>query len=57
MPYERALTQRELARYELARGNHLLGLALWREVRAVFTRLGMTSDLGQMDGQSSEQEQ
>ena len=45
MPYERALTQRELARYELARGNSALGQAIGREVRAVFARLGIAASL------------
>jgi tetratricopeptide (TPR) repeat protein len=48
---ERARTLRAWARYELERGNHTAGELLWREVRAVFARLGMDGDVRLMDQQ------
>jgi tetratricopeptide (TPR) repeat protein len=46
---ERARTLREWARYEIARGNRASGELLWREVRAVFARLGMDGEVRAMD--------
>ena len=45
---ERARTLREWARHELERGDAERGAALWREARAVFTRLGMERELERM---------
>jgi tetratricopeptide (TPR) repeat protein len=46
---ERAQTLRDWARYEIERGNRAGGGLLWREVRAVFTRLGMDGHVRAMD--------
>ena len=46
---ERARTLRELARYEIERGNRAGGELLWREVRAVFARLDMDGEVRAMD--------
>ena len=46
---ERARTLREWARYEIARGNRASGELLWREVRAVFMRLGMDGEVRAMN--------
>jgi tetratricopeptide (TPR) repeat protein len=46
---QRARTLRAWARYELERGNRVAGELLWREVRAVFARLGMDGDARAMD--------
>ncbi|HEU5104076.1 MAG TPA: tetratricopeptide repeat protein, partial [Roseiflexaceae bacterium] len=46
---ERARTLRDWARYEIERGNRSGGELLWREVRAVFMRLGMDGDVRAMD--------
>jgi hypothetical protein len=46
---ERARTLREWARYEIARGNRSGGELLWREVRAVFARMGMDGEVRAMD--------
>ena len=46
---ERARTLREWARYEIERGNRAGGELLWREVRAVFARLGMDGEVRAMD--------
>ncbi|MEP7188535.1 MAG: tetratricopeptide repeat protein, partial [Roseiflexaceae bacterium] len=46
---ERARTLREWARYEIARGNRAGGELLWREVHAVFVRLGMDGEVRAMD--------
>jgi class 3 adenylate cyclase/tetratricopeptide (TPR) repeat protein len=45
---ERARTLREWARHELERGDAERGAAIWREARAVFTRLGMERELERM---------
>jgi tetratricopeptide (TPR) repeat protein len=46
---ERARTLRDWARYEIERDNRAGGELLWREVRAVFVRLGMDGDVRAMD--------
>jgi class 3 adenylate cyclase/predicted ATPase len=46
---ERARTLREWAHHEIARGNRAGGELLWREVRAVFVRLGMDGEVSAMD--------
>jgi hypothetical protein len=46
---ERARALREWARYEIERGNRAGGELLWREVRAVFSRLDMDGDVRAMD--------
>jgi hypothetical protein len=46
---ERARTLRDWACYEIERGNRAGGELLWREVRAVFVRLGMDGDVRAMD--------
>jgi predicted ATPase/class 3 adenylate cyclase len=46
---ERARTLRDWARYEIERGNRAGGELIWREVRAVFVRLGMDGDVRAMD--------
>jgi tetratricopeptide (TPR) repeat protein len=48
---ERAQTLRDLARYEIERGNRASGELLWREVRAVFARLGMDGHVRAMDAE------
>ena len=49
MSVERARTLYALARHRLDRGDLARGQPLWREVRAVFARLGMRGDLAQLE--------
>jgi hypothetical protein len=46
---ERARTLRAWASYELHKGNHSHGAALWEEARAIFTRLGLTLEVERMN--------
>ncbi|NBD36015.1 MAG: hypothetical protein GVY30_08440, partial [Chloroflexi bacterium] len=45
---ERARTLRTWARFELAHGDRARGVAMWREARDIFERLGMTPEIERM---------
>jgi class 3 adenylate cyclase/tetratricopeptide (TPR) repeat protein len=45
---ERARTLRDWARHEMSAGDPARGREMWRESREIFTRLGMSRELGRM---------
>ena len=47
---EQARTARELALFELERGDRREGARLWQEARDLFARLGLTLEVERMDG-------